>query len=258
VELFVAQAQLAQSPANARLLHSPTPTHTVAESAAALGLSEERIVKSLVLCVDGMPPVLALAAGTQPIQLHLVARHLRVSRASVRLATAAEVLSITGFMVGTVPPFAHRQPLRTLVDAALCGETGEIDAAAAAAYGRVVGGGGDLHSHVSMEAAALLTVTGGEAVALREDSDGSGLSPPPPRQWSPVRRVGTEEVAGGTGMMVDSETDNMHPFLRCATLPPSSTSPPSISQCTAPRRSMLNWVVVCCTVGWRDPASRKR
>jgi prolyl-tRNA editing enzyme YbaK/EbsC (Cys-tRNA(Pro) deacylase) len=223
VEEFVAQAQLTQPPANARLLHSPTPTHTVAESAAALGLSTEHIIKSLVLCVDGMPPVLALAAGTQPIQLHLVAHHLRVSRASVRLATAAEVLNITGFMVGTVPPFAHRQPLRTLVDAPLCSDTG------AAAYGRVVGGGGDLHSHVSMEAAALLTATGGEAVALRDATDGSYTSPSLPRQWSPVRRV---QTAGGAGMMVDTETDNMHPFLRCAAITllylyvlPSATAP---------------------------------
>lgn len=52
-----------------------------------------------------------------------------VPRRSVRLALPAEVVALTGFAVGAVPPFAHATRLRTLVDASLLGpegpETGE-------------------------------------------------------------------------------------------------------------------------------------
>jgi prolyl-tRNA editing enzyme YbaK/EbsC (Cys-tRNA(Pro) deacylase) len=86
----VSDAQLHAPPAYVRLLHS-AETHTVAQSAAALGIPEARVLKSIVLSVGGSF-VLALAAGTRPIQLRLVAEHLLVSRSAVRLATPVGAL----------------------------------------------------------------------------------------------------------------------------------------------------------------------
>jgi hypothetical protein len=124
---------------------------------------------------------------------------------SSHYSTQEEVLAITGFCVGTVPPFAHRTRLRTLVDAAVL-NSGE----------KVVGGGGDVNTHVVLEASALLEATCGEAVVLREARGEAPLAAAvtPARQWSPVRRVVGDD-AGAAGEVPDSETDRVHPFLRC-------------------------------------------
>jgi prolyl-tRNA editing enzyme YbaK/EbsC (Cys-tRNA(Pro) deacylase) len=48
-----------------------------------------------------------------------VADYLGLSRKRLKLADAPTVFAITGFPVGTVPPFGHKTRLRTLVDAAV-------------------------------------------------------------------------------------------------------------------------------------------
>jgi prolyl-tRNA editing enzyme YbaK/EbsC (Cys-tRNA(Pro) deacylase) len=63
-----------------------------------------------------------------------VADTLGLSRKRLKLADAPAVLGITGFPVGTVPPFGHKTRLRTLIDAGVlaqpevCAGGGAIDA----------------------------------------------------------------------------------------------------------------------------------
>ncbi|KAK3286738.1 hypothetical protein CYMTET_5722, partial [Cymbomonas tetramitiformis] len=94
----------------------PSATSRVEDSAEALGISTEMLVKSIVLWVSEEYPVIVLAAGTRRINLSAVARLLLVTRKQVRLATPEEALSATGYKVGTIPPLGHRTSLRTLVD----------------------------------------------------------------------------------------------------------------------------------------------
>jgi prolyl-tRNA editing enzyme YbaK/EbsC (Cys-tRNA(Pro) deacylase) len=101
----------------ARLLRPGVPTPTVPEAAAAVGVAPERVLKSLVLLIDGAPH-LVVAAGEDRLVYPLLAQAFGTSRRKVRLASADEALEITGFPVGAMPPFGHRVALLTLVDAA--------------------------------------------------------------------------------------------------------------------------------------------
>ncbi len=101
------------------ILHLGAPTPTVEAAAQVLGVRTEQIVKSILFLVDGAgqaAPVLAIACGTGYIERRLIGTHFRVGRKRVRLASAEEVLAISGYEVGAMPPFGHRQPLTTLLD----------------------------------------------------------------------------------------------------------------------------------------------
>ncbi len=100
----------------ARLLRPGVPTPTVPLAAAAVGVRPEQVLKSLVLFVDGAPR-LVIAAGEDRLSYPRMAAAFGTSRRRVRLASADEALAITGYVVGAMPPFGHRQPLPTWVDA---------------------------------------------------------------------------------------------------------------------------------------------
>ena len=99
----------------ARLLVPGVPTPTVPAAAAALGVTVDAILKSLVFLVCGEPR-LVIAAGEDRVRYPALAELWGVSRRRVRLATPAEALAISGYAVGAMPPFGHRRPLPTVVD----------------------------------------------------------------------------------------------------------------------------------------------
>ncbi|KAI8477134.1 MAG: hypothetical protein J3K34DRAFT_498662 [Monoraphidium minutum] len=72
-------------------------------------LADGDVIKSLVFSADGQPVLV--------VDERKLARHLGVSRRRVRLASTEDALQHSGYAVGTVPPFGHRHPLRTLLDA---------------------------------------------------------------------------------------------------------------------------------------------
>ena len=100
----------------ARPLRPGVPTPTVPLAAAAVGVRPEQVLKSLVLFVDGEPR-LVIAAGEDRLSYPRMAAAFGTSRRRVRLASADEALALTGYVVGAMPPFGHRRPLPTWVDA---------------------------------------------------------------------------------------------------------------------------------------------
>ena len=91
------------------------PTPTVETAAAAVGTQPDQIVKSLLFRVrDGF--VLAITCGTMPVEKRVLARHYGVGRKKVDLADAETVQAVTGYSVGSVPPFGHRQTISTFLD----------------------------------------------------------------------------------------------------------------------------------------------
>ena len=92
-------------------------THTAEEAARAVGAEIGQIVKSLVFVsdgVDGLQPCLVLASGANTVDVELLRAVLTEPR--IRRATAQEARDATGFAIGGIPPFGHRQPIRTLMD----------------------------------------------------------------------------------------------------------------------------------------------
>ena len=88
---------------------------TVDEAAQAVGAHPEQIVKSLLFTVDDQP-ILVIACGPQRVPADAIAAHCGVPPKQVKLASPSVVIDATGYQVGTVPPFGHRQPVQTLVD----------------------------------------------------------------------------------------------------------------------------------------------
>jgi hypothetical protein len=70
----------------------------------------------------------------------------RISRRRLKLAKADEVLEITGYPVGTVPPFGHNLPIPTIIEANVV-EQKELYA-----------GGGEINALIRLKTAELQRV----------------------------------------------------------------------------------------------------
>jgi prolyl-tRNA editing enzyme YbaK/EbsC (Cys-tRNA(Pro) deacylase) len=142
----------------AELVRLPEHVPTVEAAARAVGTSVERIVKSVLFLADSAP-VLVIANGTQRVDYKCVADHLHLSRKRVKLADAPTVLDLTGFPVGTVPPFGHKTRLRTLIDSGVLAQP------------EVYAGGGAVNALLRIAPAEIVRATGAEIVQVVEGAN---------------------------------------------------------------------------------------
>jgi Cys-tRNA(Pro) deacylase len=98
------------------VLVMPDSTHTAEMAAAAAGCELGQIVKTLAVYA-GTAAMLALVPGDRRLSDRLLATRCGVGRKQVKLASAEQVLELTGFPVGGVSPFGLPAPLPVLVDA---------------------------------------------------------------------------------------------------------------------------------------------
>jgi Cys-tRNA(Pro) deacylase len=124
----------------------PDGTRSAADAALAIGVDLGQIVKSLVFAVDG-EAVVALVSGDNLLDEEKLAGAAGGQRAWRE--DADTVREATGFPVGGVPPFGHREPLRVFVDEDLLGFE-ELWAAA-----------GTPHTNFAITPDELLRATGG-------------------------------------------------------------------------------------------------
>lgn len=109
------QAYMRAHGVQGEILHLEVPTPTVETAAQAVNARPEQIIKSILFIIDDQP-VLAIACGLATIGRRAIADLYGVGRKRVKLATPERVLEISGYEVGAMPPFGHRQPLSTLID----------------------------------------------------------------------------------------------------------------------------------------------
>ncbi len=93
--------------------HDPREASYGAEAAAALGVAEERVFKTLVAEVDGK-----LTVGVVPVtgQLNLKALAAAVGGKKARMADAGAAQRATGYVVGGISPLGQRTRLPVVVD----------------------------------------------------------------------------------------------------------------------------------------------
>ena len=130
-------------------------TSTVSEAALALAVETDQIIKSLVFRTQ-TEPLLVINNGLARVDRRKLAAGLGVGRKRVKFASPEQALALTGFVVGSMPPFGHRQKLRTLIDPAVL----DLDL--------IFGGGGDIDAMMRLTPAELVRVTGAEVMALSE------------------------------------------------------------------------------------------
>ncbi len=147
---------LAAQGVRARVLRLERPTRTVAEAAAALGVDERTIVKSLLFRSAEGQFVLVVVRGDQrvdPVRLAQAMGH-----AKLVLASPEDVLAVTGYPAGATPPVGHRTALNVVVDPGVLEEP------------VVYGGGGDERSLLEIAPDDVVRLTGAIVVPVARES----------------------------------------------------------------------------------------
>jgi prolyl-tRNA editing enzyme YbaK/EbsC (Cys-tRNA(Pro) deacylase) len=147
---------LRQGGIQGEILHLPMATPTVEEAARAVKASPDQIVKSILFLIDGAP-ALVIACGSNLISRRRLADHFHLSPKRVRLADPQATLAASGYPVGALPPFGHRQPLRTLIDRRVL------------TRGEVFAGGGSLHALLRIQAQEIARVSQATPLDVVED-----------------------------------------------------------------------------------------
>ncbi|CAM9537379.1 unnamed protein product [Choristocarpus tenellus] len=148
-------------------------------------------IKSVIFQARGTPFV-AVMPDDLVADCARIARYLGLPKRQVTLAGARFVEELTGYQVGTVPPFGHRISLRTLVDTELLN------------YDTIIGGCGSSDYHLSISLDELLRTSRAELLDLARpkiNSVGDGnvrMAPPSDNQVSQgAVLVHSSEVGGG-------------------------------------------------------------
>lgn len=140
----------------ARLVGDLGDTPTVPAAAAALGVSPEAIIKTLLFLVTDPAdkarppqPVVVIGNGERRVEKRALAEHFGVGKNQVKLAPPDVVLQQLGYPAGGVPPFGHRQPLPVFLDVSITAIPG---------HDLIYGGGGDDHTMVALTVNELIRV----------------------------------------------------------------------------------------------------
>ncbi|MBX3056178.1 MAG: YbaK/EbsC family protein [Anaerolineae bacterium] len=149
------QTFLIENNIEAEILFLAVETPTVEAAALALGVLPEQIIKSVLFLAD-KEPVVVIASGLARLNYKLLADYLGLSRRQVKIAGPDEVLALTGYVAGSVPPFAYVQPIRTVVETAV----------PSLSHPHIYGGGGDINALMKLTVAELRRVVGPETAAL--------------------------------------------------------------------------------------------
>lgn len=140
---------IADNEIDAEIIHLEEATLTVADAAEVMGVQPAQIIKTVLFLADG-EPVLVIASGLARIAWKRLADYLGVSRRRLKTGNAEQVQTITGYVVGAVPPFGHREKLRTIVEQSVYEQT------------VMYGGGGEIDALMRLETAVLRQIVGEE------------------------------------------------------------------------------------------------
>lgn len=146
---------IADNEIKAEIVHLEEATLTVADAAKVMGVQPDQIIKTVLFLADG-EPVLIIASGLARIAWKRLADYLGVSRRRLKTGNAEQVQAITGYVVGSVPPFGHKAKLRTIVEQSVYDQA------------FVYGGGGEIDALMKVETAVLRQIVGHETANLAD------------------------------------------------------------------------------------------
>jgi prolyl-tRNA editing enzyme YbaK/EbsC (Cys-tRNA(Pro) deacylase) len=88
-------------------------TRTASEAALALGCDVGQIAKSIIFKTSEGKPVLVVASGSNRVNEKVI--ELKLNESIIK-SDANFVLETTGFVIGGVPPWGHKQKITTFID----------------------------------------------------------------------------------------------------------------------------------------------
>ena len=157
------QAYLENFEIEGEIVYPGAPTPTVPAAAAALGVDADQIVKSVVFLVDERP-FLVYGCGTRRVDPTKLAMRLNVNRKQVRLSNADQVLDLTGYAIGTVPPLGLKTPMPVFMDPSILEH--EV----------IYAGGGAINALLKIASAELLRASNAEVAPMLDDPKGESES----------------------------------------------------------------------------------
>ncbi|MCE5248596.1 Cys-tRNA(Pro) deacylase [bacterium] len=96
--------------------HNPAASSFGEEAARALGVSEDRVFKTLIVALDGQKSRLAVAIVPVSKQLDLKVFAAVIGARKAEMADTREAERATGYVVGGISPLGQRKRLPTVVD----------------------------------------------------------------------------------------------------------------------------------------------
>ncbi len=147
------QAYLEANVIQAQIIQLEGEVRTVDQAAEAMGVSPKQIVKSL-LFVAGERPVLVIALGPDRVDPDVLKQILGLTEGQLKLATPDQVLALSGYAVGTVPPIALANPMEVLIDRSVL----SLD--------RVFAGGGSSSALLAIAPDELVERSGGQLIDM--------------------------------------------------------------------------------------------
>jgi len=132
----------------ARMIAPQTPMPTVPLAAAALGVAEGKVVKTIVFEGKKVAGHVALAIVTGDVRVDRARVAAVLDLPTLKLASPATVVGATGFEVGGVPPIGHLSAVPVVVDRRVL------------EHDLVYGGGGDEEHMLEIAPADIVRLTG--------------------------------------------------------------------------------------------------
>ena len=90
-------------------------SRTAEDAANAVGCPVAQIVKSLLFLVNGQP-TMVLVSGANRLDEKKLAAVCGVGKKKIKRSNADLARDVTGFAIGGVPPFGHKNKLPTYID----------------------------------------------------------------------------------------------------------------------------------------------
>ena len=141
---------------DAEMVYLQEETPTVAAAAAVVNVDPEQIGKSLLFIVEGLP-VLVIANGMVRVDYKELSGYLGVNRKRIKLANPEQVRLYTGYEVGTLPPFGHKNSIRTIIERSVSDQQ------------ELFAGGGDINTLLRLKISELVKVTNAPYVDLKKN-----------------------------------------------------------------------------------------
>lgn len=138
----------------AEFLAPGAPVPTVASAAAAIGVPEEQILKTLLFVDDDGAHVVAIVNGARRVAREQLAAASGLRR--LRTADPATVLDVTGFPAGGVSPLGLPANLPVIVDSTV------------SALSEAYGGGGQTHLLLRLAPSDIIRLNNALVAAIGE------------------------------------------------------------------------------------------
>lgn len=135
-----------------RILRFSGRTITVDDAVKQLGVSRERIIKSILFVDEKGLPVLAIVTGDRRVSESKLSKVCGAE--TLRKARPRAVRNLTGYEVGALPPLGHKKMIRTFIDSKVMEKK------------TVFGGGGNVNRLLEIDPKDIKRLTNAEVTDI--------------------------------------------------------------------------------------------